>query len=155
MIALIALLALMVALFAGWMLWGWAVSEAYDIAFLRKWCAIFFTITSISISSATGAGIAVLVCRNIHRAEIRQFASALEDHLRQGKPSQTLRELQAVTETPDVWSRESSDIHERMLAATARLQGHLPAESSPPLPEVRPQAVRKTADRATHQNQPF
>ncbi len=117
-----ALVIVLIILSAGWLFWGWMVSENRNIGWLRRWCSILFTITAVLMGTGGGAGLTMVVLKRQHRSQVADFASALESQLKAGKSQAALRELQAVIYPPDEWSNDSSDLLERMVAVTERLQ---------------------------------
>ena len=123
-----ALIVVLILLFAGWMFWGWMVSEHRDIAWMKKWCSILFIITAMLISTGGGAVVTMVIIKRQHRSQFTRFATALESQLREGKSDEALRTLQAVINTPDEWSNDSTDPLKRMVSTTERIQ----EENSPP-----------------------
>ncbi|MCA9035634.1 MAG: hypothetical protein KDA91_10910 [Planctomycetaceae bacterium] len=117
-----ALMVVMVFLFAGWMLWGWMVSEHRNIWWMKKWCAIAFVCTVMLICVGTGAGLTLVIVKQSHRAEVREFAGALESELAKGNSQRVLAELRSVVSVPDEWSKDSQDLLKRMTASTDRMQ---------------------------------
>lgn len=127
-----ALIVVLILLFAGWMFWGWMVSEHRDIAWMKKWCSILFIITAMLISTGGGAVVTMVIIKRQHRSQFTRFATALESQLREGKSDEALRTLQAVINTPDEWSNDSTDPLKRMVSTTERIQE---ANSPPPTQE--------------------
>ena len=130
-----ALVIVLILLSAGWLFWGWMVSEHRNIAWLRRWCSILFTIMAVLMGTGGGAGVTMVVLKRQHRSQVAEFASALEAQLKAGKSQVVLRELQTVIDPPDEWSNDSSDLLERMLVATDRLQPHQKNSSKDASPE--------------------
>ena len=116
-----ALIAALIALFAGWMLWGWLVSEHRDIVWMRQWCAAIFVITAILISAFGGSTFTAVLLRKRHRAEVRQFAESLESGLLRGQHEQVLAVLRSVISPPADADDRSGDVLQRMSATSARL----------------------------------
>lgn len=117
-----ALAGILILLFAAWMLWGWLVGEHREIIWMRNWCATLFVITALLISGGAGVGVTIAVSRSRHRADVRNFAEALEKQLAAGKYQEARNSLQSVINTPDEWSDDSHDLLERMTTVTARMQ---------------------------------
>lgn len=117
------LIGALILLSAGWLLWGWTVSEAYDIPWLRKFCAISFTSIAVLISAGLGAGVALTISKGRLRQDVRDFAAMLDQQLQQGRQQAARQALQSVLQPPDEWSTDSRDLLERMQAATQRLRG--------------------------------
>lgn len=117
-----ALVGILILLFAAWMLWGWLVGEHREIIWMRNWCATLFVITALLISGGAGVGVTIAISRSRHRADVRNFAEALEKQLAAGKYQEARNSLQSVINTPDEWSDDSHDLLERMTTVTARMQ---------------------------------
>lgn len=117
-----ALVGILILLFAAWMLWGWLVGEHREIIWMRNWCATLFVITALLISGGAGVGVTIAISRSRHRADVRNFAEALEKQLAAGKYQEAKNSLQSVINTPDEWSDDSHDLLERMTTVTARMQ---------------------------------
>ncbi len=117
-----ALIAALIALFAGWMLLGWLVSEHWDIVWMRRWCAAIFVITAILISAVGGSAVTAVVLRQRHRAEVRQFAESMESLLRQGEHEKVLVGLRSVIAPPEDADESGRDVLQRMSATSARLK---------------------------------
>lgn len=117
-----ALVGILILLFAAWMLWGWLVGEHREIIWMRNWCATLFVITALLISGGAGVGVTIAISRSRHRADVRNFAEALEKQLAAGKYQEARNSLQSVISTPDEWSDDSHDLLERMTTVTARMQ---------------------------------
>lgn len=116
------LIPVMILLFAAWVLWAWIVSDHFNIAWLRKWCAILFTLTAVLISAGAGVGITMTVIKARHRQQIRDFAEAIEKQLSEGKTETALMQIRSVIHPPDEFSDASADLLDRMLTATQKLQ---------------------------------
>jgi hypothetical protein len=116
------LIPVFVLLLAGWILWAWTVAEDRNLKWLRIICAKLL----IVIVFIGGAGIGVVATRiqlkSQHRADVTAFATEVRSQLQAGQQIPLLEQLNAVVDAPGEWSGESSDILERMTAATARLQ---------------------------------
>ncbi len=116
------LIPVMILLFAAWLLWAWIVSDHFNIAWLRKWCAILFTLTAVLISAGAGVGVTMAVIKARHRQQVRDFAAAIETQLSEGKTETALLQIRSVIHPPDEFSDASADLLDRMLTATQRLQ---------------------------------
>lgn len=139
------LIPVLMILIAAWLLWAWTVSEHFDIAWLRKWCAILFTVTAVLISAGAGVFITRSMIVTQHRSQVIRFAEAIDQQLSRGNVDQVLRSVRTVYEVPDEYSDSSRDPLQRMLTITDSLQKsekQSPADSLP-----KPQKVAARAER--------
>jgi len=131
-----ALIAALFALFAGWMLWGWLVSEHRDIVWMRQWCSGIFVITAILISAAGGSAVTAVWLRKQHRAEVRQLAESLESGLQRGQHEKVRAVLRFLISPPADSDDFDGEALRRMSAVPADRDG-LPTQDE----KSRPSAV--------------
>jgi hypothetical protein len=95
------LIPIFLALFAGWMLWGWTVGESTNVKWLRRCCAPIFVVTVMLISAGAGAYITRAVIRNSVREDIANLLKTIEMRLQTGSADKVIAEIQALNHSDD------------------------------------------------------
>ena len=95
------LIPIFLALFAGWMLWGWTVGESRNVKWLRCCCAPVFVVTVMLISAGAGAYITRAVIRNSVREDVANLLKTIEMKLQSGGADEVITEIQALNHSDD------------------------------------------------------
>jgi hypothetical protein len=142
------LIPVLVLLFASWMLWGWIVADHRNIAWMRKWCAILFTVTAIFISAGAGIFTTLTFCRREQRIQIRELATDIEQKLSQGQVDAALKQVREIVQRPGEWSDQSPDILDRVEVVTKK------QKASPQGTASKTQAVSPSLSESTETSSP-
>ncbi|MDG1896972.1 MAG: hypothetical protein P8J37_18855 [Fuerstiella sp.] len=110
------------ALFAGWMLWGWTVGESKNVKWLRRCCAPVFVITVMFMSAGAGAYITRTVIRNSVQDDITTLLKTIETNIRTGTADKVLAEIEAMDHSDDP-DGDAYDVLDEVTQMTDNLSG--------------------------------
>jgi hypothetical protein len=108
-------------LLTAWVIFGWVVSESWNIRWLKNWLALF----SVSLLILICGGGGVFLTRKLlivqQRQSIQAFASQLNARIQEGHPEDALEAIRIIAEGPPEGSDYSSDVLQRMSQVGTRL----------------------------------
>lgn len=116
-------------LLTAWVIFGWVVSESWNIRWLKNWLALF----SVGLLVLICGGGGVFATRRFLIAQQRQslqaFASRLNACVQEGRADDALEAIRIIAEGPPEGSDYSQDVLQRMSQVGTRLAsegpGHL------------------------------
>ncbi|MCP4174808.1 MAG: hypothetical protein GY758_29015 [Fuerstiella sp.] len=127
------LIPIFLALFAGWMLWGWTVGESRNVKWLRCCCAPVFVMTVMVISAGAGAKISRVIIRNSVREDIAKLLTAIEMQLQTGSADKVITEIRALNHSDDP-DADAFDMLDDVAQMTANLSRESRAVAEGPRP---------------------
>lgn len=115
--------ATLLLLLTAWVIFGWIVSESWNIRWLKNWLAL----VSVTLLALICGGGGVFATRKFLIAQQRQgiqaFASQLNARIQDGHPDDALEAIRIIAEGPPEGSDYSQDVLQRMGQVRTRLAG--------------------------------
>jgi len=113
-------------LLTAWVIFGWVVSESWNIRWLKNWLALFSVSLLILICGGGGVFLTRKLLMVQQRQSIQAFASRLNARIQEGHPEDALEAIRIIAEGPPEGSDYSSDVLQRMSQVGTRLASEGP-----------------------------
>ncbi len=108
-------------LLTAWVIFGWIVSESWNIRWLKNWLALISVTLLVLICSGGGVFLTRKFLIAQQRQGIQAFASQLNARIQEGRPEDALEAIRIIAEGPPEGSDYSQDVLQRMGQVRTRL----------------------------------
>lgn len=109
------------ALFAGWMLLFWMAGDAWNVRWLRNWCAGIFVTIAIFLCLGGGVWMTRKYFQSEHRRQVQEFADLMIERVHAGRTQDVEDALRHLAGQTEEWTAEG-DVLSRLSQVTEALK---------------------------------